>query len=159
MKKSIKFVSIFLTALLVLSFTNTFAQDKVISNYEVIESNLLVGLEVGNAGLTSSCTYFLGELKSENAIIPLMKILHDSDNSKLRQGAVLALYKINSDKGLYAIKQAMELDDDAQTRKISKVLYYQSQMREMDGQVEVEPIYVLDYNSKYGKYALSDFNF
>ena len=159
MKKSIKLTSILLTAVLVLSFTNTFAQDKVITNYEVIESNLLVGLEVGNDGLTSSCTYFLGELKSENAVIPLMAILHDSENSKLRQGAVLALYKINSDRGLYAIKQAMDLDENAQTRKISKLLYYQSQLNEMDGEIEVEPIFVIDIDSKYGKYSLKDFNF
>jgi len=159
MKKSIKYASILLTAAVVLSFTNTFAQDKVITNYEVIESNLLVGLEVGNEGLTASCTYFLGELKSENAVIPLMAILHDSDNQKLRQAAVLALYKINSNKGLYAIKQAMELDDDAQTRKISKILYYQNQLREMDGEIEVEPLFVVGIDAKYGKYALSDFNF
>jgi HEAT repeat protein len=159
MKKSIKYVSIFLTAAVVLSFTNTFAQDKVLTNFEVIESNLLVGLEVGNDGLTSSCTYFLGELKSDKAVIPLMAILHDSDNQKLRQAAVLALYKINSDKGLYAIKQAMELDDNAQTRKISKILYYQSQLREMDGEIEVEPLFVVDIDAKYGEYALSDFNF
>ena len=159
MKKSIKYTSILLTALLVLSFTNTFAQDKVISNYEVIESNLLVGLEVGNDGLTASCTYFLGELKSEKAVIPLMEILHNSDNSGVRQGAVLALYKINSGKGLYAIKQAMKFDDDSQTRKISKILYYQSQLNEMDGAIEVEPLFVVDYSAKYGKYALSDFNF
>ena len=159
MRKSLKTISILLTALLVLSFTNTFAKDKIISNYTVIENNLLVGLESDNAGLISSCAYFLGELKSENAIIPLMKILHDSENCKLRQGAVLALYKINSAKGLFAIKQSMRLDADSQTRKICKILYYQNKLKEMDGLVEVEPLFVIDFDTKYGEYALSDFNY
>lgn len=158
MKKSIKIVGILLTSAIFLSFTNSFANQIDLTSYSVIESNLLVGLESGNDGLASSCTYFLGELKSENAIIPLMRILHKSENSALRQGAALALYKINSERGMFAVKRAFKFDNDKQTRKICKIIFYQHKLREMKGEVRVEPLFVVDLDSQFGDYKLSDFN-
>ena len=45
-------------------------------NQNLAVQNLLIGLESNNAGLTSSSAYYLGELNSTEAVIPLMKILY-----------------------------------------------------------------------------------
>jgi len=132
------------------------ANDKIQSQYSTIEKNLLVGIDSDNQGLKLSSAYFLGEIKSEKAIIPLLSILHNSDECCARQVAALALFKINSERGIFAIKQAIKFDDDYQTKKICKILYNQHLLRKTDGQIEVEPIFSkMDFS--YAGYKLSDF--
>jgi hypothetical protein len=72
---------------------------------EQIEENYLVGLNSGVPGLQVSCAYFLGEMKSEKAVIPLMKMFRDEKSmpgQKLM--AAWSLYKIGDERGLYLIK-------------------------------------------------------
>ena len=149
MKKSILFLLLFVT-------TFAFANDKNQSEYSKIEQNLLAGISSENQGLKLSSAYFLGEIKSDKAIIPLLEILHNSDECCAKQVAALALYKINSARGMFAIKQAIKFEDHAQTKKICTVLYNQHLLREKNGSVEVEPI-VSKLDLTYGDYKLSDF--
>ena len=149
MKKSILFLLLFVT-------TFAFANDKNQSEYSKIEQNLLEGISSENQGLKLSSAYFLGEIKSDKAIIPLLEILHNSDENCAKQVAALALYKINSARGMFAIKQAIKFEDHAQTKKICTVLYNQHLLRENNGSVEVEPI-VSRLDLAYGDYKLSDF--
>lgn len=150
MKKSILFL---------LLFASTFisANNKLISQYTTIEENLLVGLSSENQGLKLSSAYFLGEIKSDKAIIPLMNLFHNSKEFCARQVAALALFKIDSKRGMYAIKQAIQFDENPQTRKICSILYNQHLLRKQNIQIEVEPIFVLKLNLKYGDYKLIDF--
>jgi len=150
MKKSILFL---------LLFASTFlsANNKLLSQYSIFEENLLVGLSSDNQGLKLSSAYFLGEIKSDKAIIPLMNLFHNSKECNARQVAALALYKINSERGMYIIKKAIEMDDNAQTRRICTILYNQHLLRKRNAEVEVEPIFVSKLNLKYGDYKLIDF--
>lgn len=150
MKKSI-------LLLLLLATTFAFANDKSKSQYSKIEENLLVGINSENQGLKLSSAYFLGAIKSDKAIIPLLDLLHSSDEASARQVAALALYKINCDRGMFAIKQAIKFDEHAQTRRICKILYNQHLQRNSQGNVEVEPIF-FRIDLTYGDYKLSDFN-
>ncbi len=136
--------------------TLTFASDKNQSQYSTIEQNLLTGISSENQGLKLSSVYFLGEIKSDKAIIPLLEILHSSEQFSAKQVAALALYKINSERGMFAIKQAIKFEDHAQTKKICTVLYNQHLLRESNGEVEVEPI-ISRIDLTYGDYKLSDF--
>ena len=155
MKKSIITYSILL--LLLLSFSTTLAVEPKETQYSIFENNLLIGLNSGNQGLETSSVYFLGEIKSEKAVIPLMAMLHSSESQAARQVAALALYKINSEIGMFAVKRAIKFDDDKQTRKLCKIFYNQHLLREHEGYVEVEPIFVTKLNKEYGGYKLSDF--
>ena len=94
MKKSVITYSILL--LLLFSFTTTLAEKPNNSDYSTFETNLLVGLNSDNQGLMVSSAYFLGEIKSEKAVIPLMAMLHSSESQAARQVAALALYKITT---------------------------------------------------------------
>ena len=155
MKKSITIYSLLL--LLLFSFTTTSAKEPNKSEYSKIENNLLEGIASENQGLKLSAAYFLGEIKSDKAIIPLMEIFHNSEASSARQVAALALYKINSTRGMFAIKQAIKFDDNDQTKRICTILYNQHLVREQEGNVKVEPIYVAQSDLTYGEYKLSDF--
>ncbi|MDP3683099.1 MAG: HEAT repeat domain-containing protein [Ignavibacteria bacterium] len=82
----------------------------------VIEKNLVKGLESGNDGVMLDAVYYLGEYKCEAGIIPLMKILNDHKNDRMRIMAALALTKIGTGKSLYAVKQNSYLDDNESVR-------------------------------------------
>jgi len=110
--------------LLVLSSTTLAGVSK--PDVEVKEStiaSLLEGLASENLGLKSSCAYMLGELKVTEAIIPLMKILHNEANEELRISAALALYKIGTPMSIYAVKQAGRFDVSKRVNKLANNFY------------------------------------
>jgi len=85
--------------------------------------NFLIGLDSENAGLTSSSAYYLGELSSNEAVIPLMKILRNSEQEELRISAALALLKIGDERGIYAIKRAIIFDESKRVSDICEKFY------------------------------------
>ncbi len=125
--------------------------------YDQIENNLLIGLEKGNKGLTTSCTYFLGEIKSNKAIIPLMKILKNSEIEEERIAAALALIKIESARGLYAVKQRINFDDSERVKRFCKIFYISYTLGQKEGKVFVEPFKIVDLNLEYKGIKLEKF--
>ena len=99
------------------------AKETRLLNREIVVENYLIGLESENNGLMSSSAYFLGELKSEEAVIPLMKLLKSSDEEQLRIAAALALLKIGDERGIYAIKKAIRFDDSKRVSEICAKFY------------------------------------
>ncbi len=99
-------------------------KQKSVSNDAV--SSLLMGMESENFGLQTSSAYMLGELGSLKAVIPLMRMLHNSDKEEARIMAALSLSKIDSRTGMYAVKQAAKYDDSERVRKICFSIYLQS---------------------------------
>ena len=92
-------------------------------NRDLVIVNLMNGVNSGNQGLRMSSAYFLGELKADEAIIPLMKILKSDENEEARIMAGLSLLKIKDSRGLFAIKQAIEFDDSERVRKMCSIFY------------------------------------
>jgi hypothetical protein len=127
MERKMKYFTRILTLmvlLLVLSST-TFAGDGK-SEVDVKEStiaSLLEGLATDNIGLKSSCAYMLGELKVTEAIIPLMRMLHNDANEELRISAALALYKIGTPMSIHAVKQAGRFDGSERVNKLAHNFY------------------------------------
>ncbi len=79
--------------------------------YARAEQNLLIGIESDNQGLKESSAYLLGELKSSNAVIPLMKMLRSDNQESARIVAALALCRIGDARGVYAVKRATQFDN------------------------------------------------
>lgn len=106
MKTSLFILVVFLFAFSVSSLAQAPAElQKTGFNREQIEENYLVGLNSDVAGLQVSAAYFLGEMKSERAVIPLMKMFRDENNAPgQRLMAAWSLYKIGDERGLYLIK-------------------------------------------------------
>jgi len=120
------FLAVFLTFLMA---TVSFAVDnKKIDNvkYGQIEETLLAGIESSNKGLIVSSVQILGELNSDKAVIPLMKILHSNINDETKIAAALSLYKIGDARGIFAVKQAAKYDDSERVRKMCGNFYVSS---------------------------------
>ena len=90
---------------------------------EDIEINYLVGVNTENLGLKVSAAYYLGERKSTKAVIPLMDMLHTESSPEARIMAALSLYKIGDERGIFAIKRAIEYDENEQVKKMCGILY------------------------------------
>jgi len=96
--------------------TNTINRDLAIQN-------LLIGLDSDNIGLTSSSAFYLGELSSTEAVIPLMKMLRNAEQEELRISAALALLKIGDERGIYAIKRAIIFDESERVCDMCEKFY------------------------------------
>lgn len=79
--------------------------------YSKIESNYLKGLKSNNPDLRVSCAYFLGKMKSDRALIPLMAAFHDSKNEGAKLIAAWSLLKIGDARGVNLVKRAIELNE------------------------------------------------
>jgi hypothetical protein len=88
--------------------------------------NLLIGLKSENYGLRTSAAFILGEIKAEEAVLPLMHMLTTEDCENARIVAALALYKIDNSKGIFAVKQAIRYDDSERVRKMCTNFYYEN---------------------------------
>ncbi len=124
-----KRTTILLTAFLILFISfegfsyNPTLPSAVAAKKAVISQNLIKALESKNEGLTQSAAFYLGEFKCDNAVIPLMKLLHSDCCEGLRVMAALSLTKIGSPKGLYAVKQSGIFDHSEFVRKFCNQFY------------------------------------
>lgn len=120
MKNAIKINLVLLTIFFLssISYAKNNPANNTILNKQLVEKNLLMGLNSENQGLQLSSAYFLGEVKSQNAVIPLMSLLHSGKTEEIRIMAALSLYKINSPKAIYAVQQAAKFDSSERVRRM-----------------------------------------
>lgn len=151
MKKVVVFVafSLLFASFAVSQTLETVKKDN--PKYSVVEENLLVGLENENLGLKTSCAYWLGEMKSENAVIPLMKVFRSDDDQRVQLMAALSLAKIEDSRGIYLVKRVGEFTEDARMKRICEQLYVGYLLNQRKGTIEVEDIYkaTLDEAEKF----------
>lgn len=93
-------------------------------NRDIVITNLMSGVNSGNQGLRMSSTYFLGELKSDEAVIPLMRMLKSDENEEARIMSALSLSKIGDSRGVYAVKQAIKFDSSERVKKMCSNFYH-----------------------------------
>ena len=98
---------------------NVFADEKL----SLIEDNLLNGVKSDNVGLQTSCAYYLGEMKSDLALIPLLRLARNGKSEEARIIAGLSLYKIESHIGLHILKGRAVNDESELVRKVFDRLY------------------------------------
>lgn len=116
---------IFSILLVVISFSSVFASNTNFTKAkkDLIEQNLLNGINSENFGLKTSSAYFLGENKSSKAVIPLLKMLHNDESEEARILAALSLIKIGNPVGVYAVKMAAKFDGNEKVRKMCAKFY------------------------------------
>jgi hypothetical protein len=115
-----------LFVMLLLSTSVMFSKDRVNPRFVVKEntiSSLLAGVNSGNAGLVSSSAAMLGDLRSSEAVIPLMEQLKSSSDERVRIQAAISLWKIGDARGIYTIAQAVKFDTSERVKKICYILY------------------------------------
>jgi hypothetical protein len=85
--------------------------------------SLINGVNSDNYGLRVSCAQMLGEFKVQSATNHLLNMLHSEDTEEARIVAALALYKIGSEKSLFAVKRAAIFDESQRVRKLCAGFY------------------------------------
>jgi HEAT repeat protein len=86
--------------------------------YAKAEANLLSGLASDNAGLRESAAYMLGEMGSTRAVVPLMRMLRESETESARIVAALALSRIGDGRGVYAVRRAAQYDESPNVKAL-----------------------------------------
>ncbi|MCB0746703.1 MAG: HEAT repeat domain-containing protein [Ignavibacteriae bacterium] len=151
--KNISKLLVLLLSVLLASTSFGFSKDKLTQ----IEDNLLVGINTENTGLQISCAYFLGELKSERAINPLLKMLKSGETEEERIIAALSLSKIQTDKAIFAVKQRARFDDSERVQRLCGLFYNCCMARQQKADVIVEPFQVVNLNLEFNGMRLADF--
>ncbi|MEW6508016.1 MAG: hypothetical protein AB1432_09755 [Bacteroidota bacterium] len=124
--KVTKLISTILISVLLLSATTITGQELspvVKAKYKTIEANYLAGLKSDNEGLRISCAYYLGEMKSEKAVVDLLKIISDNDCYAAQIVAALSLIKIDNEQSLYMVKRTALFNDFVSISKMSEKFY------------------------------------
>ena len=105
--------------------TNMFNDFSIFSEAKLaaIEENFLRGLKSDNTGLQTSCAYFLGEMNSSRAMIPLLKLARYGSTEEARIIAGLSLYKIHSKTGMRQLKGMAQNDQSELVRKVFDRIY------------------------------------
>jgi hypothetical protein len=93
--------------------------------YEKAEANLISALASDNAGLRESAAYMLGEMGSTKAVVPLMRMLRESDTESARIVAALALCRIGDGRGTFAVERAAQFDGSANVKALCAWFYEQ----------------------------------
>ena len=134
----------------------TFAGSDKTKN-ELTEKNLIAGLQSDNLGLKTSSAYFLGEYGSTKSVNSLLKVLKSGNTEEERISAAVSLYKIDSDKGLFAIKQRAKFDDSERVQRLCDIFYKNYLFENIEGNVIVEPFDIADLDIEYKGIKLSRF--
>lgn len=93
-------------------------EPKAIPYSELTEKTLLNGLNCENCGVRASAAFMVGDLKIKSAVIPLMRVLKDSENETARVIAALSLCRIGDARGVYAVKRAARFDSSERVRMV-----------------------------------------
>lgn len=114
-----------LIALIILfAFISLRANNNESAKAKQVEQNLLVGVQSENDGLRISSAYYLGEMKSTDAVFHLTKMLREDKNTGARLMAALSLVKIEDEQGLYMVKRTALFNSSERVRRMSDKLYY-----------------------------------
>ncbi len=122
-RRTVLFTFFLLVAFPFLTYAQTNVQTQTSAKKDCIKKNLLLGVESENLGLQSCATYMLGEFCCDEAVVPLLKILHNNPYEEMRIMAALSLYKIGDSRGIFAIKQAIKFDESKRVRKLCNNFY------------------------------------
>ena len=113
-------ISVLFTANL---FSKNLIEPKNSAQTKITVENLLRGVSSENSGLRFSCAYYLGELKSEKALIPLMKMLRSDEKECNRIMAALSLFKLQSERAVFMIKREATFNNSKRVREMCKIFY------------------------------------
>lgn len=94
-------------------------------NKELIAINLMNGLASDNKGVRENAAFILGEEKITRAIVPLMKMLRDSEEESSRIVAALSLCRMGEPRGVYAVRMAAKFDSSEKVRTLCAWFYNQ----------------------------------
>ena len=124
--KAEKVYFILVVVLFFLLVSNSFGQNQKIadlSKHKYALQNLIMGIQSENDGVRESSIYLAGQYRfidTEDALIKQLKVERRSDIKVL---IGLALFRMNSEKGMNELQQAALRDKDQHVKSMSQAIY------------------------------------
>lgn len=124
--KAEKVYFILVAVLFFLLVSNSFGQNQKItdlSKHKYALQNLIMGIQSENDGVRESSIYLAGQYRfidTEDALIKQLKVERRSDIKVL---IGLALFRMNSEKGMNELQQAALRDKDQHVKSMSQAIY------------------------------------
>jgi hypothetical protein len=121
-----KLYFVLVAILFVLLVTDSFGQTKKVSEMTKQKNalqNLVIGIQSENQGVRESAIYFAGQYRfidTEDALINQLKVEKDSDIKVL---IGLALFRMNSEKGMDELQRLATKDKNPKVRRMSQAIY------------------------------------
>jgi HEAT repeat protein len=107
--------------------TNSSAQSNSINEItknKYALDNLIAGIKSENCGIKRSAIYFAGKYRIEEVKDVLLEQLNSENEACLRILIALVLYELGEPKGLLAVKNFTETDEDLKSRRMATQIYY-----------------------------------
>lgn len=141
LNNSEKFYFIFVALLFLLLLSETFGQNKkvtdMVKNKFALE-NIVAGIHSEIEGVRESTIYLVGKYRfidTEDALIKQLKVEKKSDIKVL---IALALYRMNSEKGMKELQLITTSDNDSRVRRMSYAIYNEYLINNSDRTVKVK---------------------
>lgn len=117
---------VFVLSLSVLSAADSFGQNQKISdmtNSKFALQNLEMGIQSTNEGVRESAIYFAGQyrfIETEDALIKQLKV---ESEAHIKVLISLALFRINSEKGMNELKELASAEKNPKVRRMNYAIY------------------------------------
>jgi HEAT repeat protein len=124
--KAEKLYFILVVILFFFLITDSFGQNQKISDlskHKYALQNLVIGIHSENEGVRESSIYFAGQYRlidTEDALIEQLKVEKESN---IRVLIGLALYRMNSEKGMNELQRLASKDENPRVRRMSSAIY------------------------------------
>lgn len=121
--------------------TDSFGQNQKISEvskHKYALQNLVMGIQSENTGVRESAIYLAGQYRffdAENALIKQLRVEKDSDIKVL---IGLALFRMNSEKGMNELQILASKDENPRVRKMSQAIYNEYLVSSSDRTVRIQ---------------------
>jgi hypothetical protein len=121
-----KFYFLLTATLLLLLASESFGQVKQITdltNHKYALQNLVMGIHSENTGVRESAIYIAGEHRLIDTETELIRQLRVEKESDIKVLIGLALFRMNSEKGMSELQVLAEKDSNPKVRRMSKAIY------------------------------------
>lgn len=136
-----KIYFVLVAILFVLLVTDTFGQNQKISDlskHKFTLQNLEMGIQSENDGVRESSIYFAGKYRlidTEDALIKQLKVENESDIKVL---IGLALFRMNSEKGMNELQMLTKNDSNPKVRRMSQAIYNEYLVKNSERTVDIQ---------------------
>jgi len=123
-KGTIYFIA-FALLLMIINTTSAFATERNV-NWDVVSENLVNALQSDNPGLQQSAMrlviQYANQVDVDEAVRNMMSLYRHSDDSKVRQLALVTLHKIGDDYAMDFVKRNLKYETDEKIIKLSNAM-------------------------------------
>ena len=139
-KLTIYFIT-FALLLMIINVTSALATERNVK-WDVVSENLVNALQSDNPGLQQSAMrliiQYANQVDVDEAVFDMMCLYRHSDDSKVRQLALVTLHKIGDDYAMGFVKRNLQFETDEKIIKLSNaILNNYNGLASVEGDVEI----------------------